>query len=55
MSADADREWANTWYAQRRGTLELFGLWEYYGQVPRAERRTKPLAEYLPGGSEYDE
>ena len=55
MSADAEREWGNTWYVQRRDTLKLFGLWEHYGQVPPVARRTKPLAEYLPGGSEFDE
>jgi len=44
-----------SWYARRRSTLERYGLLEKWGQVPRADRRTKPLAEYLPGGSEYDD
>ena len=43
-----------SWYARRRSTLEEYDLLDKWGQVPPADERTKPLAEYLPGGSEYE-
>ena len=43
-----------SWYARRRSTLKEYGLLDKWGQVPPADERTKPLAEYLPGGSEYE-
>lgn len=43
-----------SWYARRRATLKEYGLLDKWGQVPPTDERTKPLAEYLPGGSEYE-